>query len=367
MYKVSCCLLHLVEKSGTMEEPPGGHCLAEFTEKGGFDPMLSKRQNLLETLRGGKPDRYVNQFEAFAMVGNPFVATNPAPKPGQEMVTNLWGVTRSWPEGTPGPFPIHDAQHTVCKDITEWRNYVKAPSVEFSDEAWAPFVEAANQIDRSEYFVTVSMIPGIFEQCHYLMGMEDCLVNFYEEPEAMHELIDYLTEWELRYAEQLVKHLYPDAVFHHDDWGSQISTFLSPAMFEEFYAPAYKKLYGYYKANGVEVICHHSDSYAATLVPAMIDMGIDIWQGVMQSNNIPELIEKYGGKITFMGGIDSATVDFPGWTREIVNEKVREACEKFGTKFYIPNTSQGGAMSTFPGVYEAVTEEIDKMSKELFH
>ena len=31
---------------------------------------------------------------------------------------------------------------------------------------------------------------------------------------------------------------------------------------------------------GVDVIVHHSDSYAATLVPYMIEMGIDVWQGV---------------------------------------------------------------------------------------
>ena len=250
--------------------------------------------------------------------------------------------------------------------ITEWKKTVHAPNVVFTDEQWAPFVEMAEKVDRNEYFVTHYVAPGIFEQCHYLQEIQNCLINFYEEPEAMHELIDYITEWELKYAEEVCKHLHPDALFHHDDWGSQQSTFISPAMFEEFFLPAYKKVYGYYKDHGVELIVHHSDSYAATLVPYMIEMGIDIWQGVMNTNNIPELIKQYGGKITFMGGVDSATVDRPDWTREMVAEQVRKACESCGTKFYIPNTSQGGAMSTYPGVYEAVSEEIDKMSKELF-
>ncbi len=137
-------------------------------------------------------------------------------------------------------------------------------------------------------------------------------------------------------------------------------------MFEEFYFPAYKQVYGYFKDHGVQVIMHHSDSYAETLVPMMIDLGIDIWQGVMNSNNIPAMIEKYGGKITFMGGIDSADVDFPGRNREIVAQKVAEACRKYGTKFFIPCTSQGGPMSTFPGVYQAVTEEIDRQSQIYF-
>ena len=328
--------------------------------------MLTKRQNLLETIRGGNPDRYVNQFEALAIVGNPYSATNPAPKPGEVNIVNAWGVTRSWPAGTPGPFPVHTGDKIVCPDVTEWKEKVHAPNVVFSDEDWAPFVAQAEKVDRNEQFVTHYVAPGVFEQCHYLMEIQNCLINFYEEPEAMHELIDYITEWELKYAEEVCKHLKPDALFHHDDWGTQMSTFLSPAMFEEFYLPAYKKIYGYYKEHGVQVIIHHSDSYAATLVPYMIDMGIDIWQGVMRSNNIPELIQKYGGQITFMGGVDSALVDYPGWTRDVVEKEVRSICEACGTKFFIPNTSQGGAMSTYPGVYEAVAEEIDKMSKELF-
>ena len=34
--------------------------------------MLTKRQNLSETITGGHPDRYVNQYEALGIVlGNP--------------------------------------------------------------------------------------------------------------------------------------------------------------------------------------------------------------------------------------------------------------------------------------------------------
>ena len=65
---------------------------------------------------------------------------------------------------------------------------------------------------------------------------------------------------------------------------------MSPDMFREFFLAPYKKIYKFWKDNGVELIVHHSDSFGATLVPDMIDMGIDIWQGVMTSNNAPELI-----------------------------------------------------------------------------
>ena len=329
--------------------------------------MLTIRENFLETIHGGHPDRFVNCYEYLGLVmGSPFGKRNPNPKYGEHNVVNAWGVTKSWPEGTPGPFPVHTEDKIVVKDIENWRDYVKVPNVVYNAEEWEPFIEAAEKIDRKQQFVTGYFAPGVFEQCHYLCEIQNTMMYFYTNPDEMHELIDMITQFELDYAEEFCSHVHPEAMFHHDDWGSQISTFISPEMFREFYKPAYEKIYGYYKSHGVQLIVHHSDSYAATLVPDMIDMGIDVWQGVMNTNNIPELIKKYGGKISFMGGIDSATVDFPGWTREIIREKVREACDACGKLYFIPCASQGLPMSTYPGVQDVIAEEIDLYSKEVF-
>ena len=329
--------------------------------------MLTKRQNLLETIRGGNPDRFVDQYEAFAMqVPNGFSIHNPAPKPGEMNVVNAWGVTRSWPAGMPGAFPEHAPEKIVIKDIEEWQKYLKVPQVKYDAKVWEPFIAAAEAVDRNEYFCTSAVIPGVFEQCHYLTEIQNCLMAFYEYPDEMHEIIDVITDFELELAAEICKYIKPDAIFHHDDWGSQQSTFLSPPMFREFIKPAYEKIYGYYKSHGVELIIHHSDSYAATLVPDMIDMGIDIWQGVMTSNNIPELIKQYGGKITFMGGVDSATIDFEGWTVDDVAREVDRACRECGKHYFIPGSSQGLAVSTFPGVYEETSRQIALASKRYF-
>jgi hypothetical protein len=329
--------------------------------------MLTKRQNLIETIRGGNPDRFVKQYEPFAFIwGNPVSMAFPFPERGGPPVKNGWGVTRIFQENTPGPFPVHDDEHRVLKDITRWKEIVKAPNLDYPQEAWDQFKPAAEAIDRSEVFATCIIAPGVFEQCHYLMGMEDCLINFCAEPELTKELIDYRTQYELNYAKLLCDNFHPDALLHHDDWGSHRSSFLSPQMFEEFIVPAYKKIYGFYKANGVEVIVHHSDSYAANLVPHMIEMGIDVFQGCVTTNNVPELVKKYGGKISFMGDIDNGVVDCADWTLELVAREVRRACENNGKLYYIPCLAAGGPGSTFPGVYDAVSAEIDKMSQELF-
>lgn len=328
--------------------------------------MLTIRQNLLETIHGGSPDRFVKQYEFLKMVSNPSGLHSPSPKKGEMNVVNAWGITRSWPDNVPGGFPVHTPEKVVIKDITHWRDYVHAPTVEWPEAEWEPFIQAAEETDRGEYFVTAMVAPGIFEQCHHLGEIQQTLINLYEEPEHMHDLIRYLTDYELALADKICSHLHPDALFHHDDWGTQASTFMSPDMFDEFYLEPYKEVYGYYRDHGVELIVHHSDSYAATLVPEMIDIGIDIWQGVMTTNHITELIEKYGGKISFMGGIDSAAVDRPDWTPEIVKAAVRKACTTYGKKYFIPCNTMGGPSSLYDGVYDLVSEEIGNMSKELF-
>lgn len=325
--------------------------------------MLSRKQNLIETIKGGKPDRFVNQFEFMEIImESPLdIKTNPG-----ETNKNKWGITFSWPEGQLGKFPLHDAEHRVLKDISDWRKYVHAPEIETSDSAWTAAVAHANQVDRNDQYVAGIILPGIFEMTHNLMGMEQAMMAFCEKPDEMHELINYIADYELEYAKILVDKIHPDCIFHHDDWGSQKSSFVSPAMFKNFFVPAYQKIYDFYKSNGVELIVHHSDSYAANLVPHMIDMGIDIWQGVMTTNNTPVLIEKYGGQISFMGNIDTGVVDLPDWAPEIAFRETEKACRECGKRFFIPNLTRGMSASSFPGVYDEVSKVIDQMSKGIY-
>ena len=325
--------------------------------------MLTKRENLLETIRGGNPDRFVNQYEFLEIIYEAPLRIKPQ---RGETITNEWGVTVSWPEDQLGSFPVHDAQHIVLKDITQWKDQVKTPTPVFSEERWVEAVKHAESVDRNDQFVTVFFAHGTFEMTHFLMGMENAMMSLYEEPEHMHELINHLTDYEIEYAKQAVKYLKPDALFHHDDWGSQISSFMSPEMFQEFYVEPYKRVYQFWKENGVELIVHHSDSYGANLVPHMIDIGIDVWQGVMTSNNTPELIKQYGSQISFMGELDSGPLDHPEWDAEVISEHVKNACESCGKHYFIPCLTQGQNYSSFPGVYDAANEAINAMSKKMF-
>jgi len=331
--------------------------------------MLSVKENLRETLKkDGHPDRFVNQYEYLGMVSTPAIMQSPRAQYCKGPVVNAWGVTFEWPEGTPGQFPVHTPEKILIKDVEHWQDYLKAPKASgFSDEKWEISYKMAEDARNAGKFVTAMIAPGIFENCHHMMEITNLLMAFYDYPDELHDIIKVITDWELEMAEDICAHIHPEAVFHHDDWGSQQSTFIAPAMFEDFLLDSYKQVYGYYHDHGVELVVHHSDSYAATLIPYMIEMGINVWQGAMSSNNIPECIEKYKGQIAFMAGIDSAWVDNPNWNRETIQEVVKRELDKYTPNSFIPCLTVGGPFSTYPEVYGITSEEIDKYNKARFN
>ena len=196
------------------------------------------------------------------------------------------------------------------------------------------------------------------------MGFEDTLANFYEHPDEMHELIDYITEYRLKYAELLIDKLQPDAILSHDDWGAKESLFMSPEMWREFFKEPYRKIYQYIRSRGVIAI-HHADSFLAPIVEDMAEIGVQVWQGVLPENNIPELQKRLNGSMVLMGGIGAA-IDRPDSTEEEIRAYVRNALETYCPGgHYIPCITYGGPGTVFPHVDPIINEEIAAYNQRL--
>ena len=328
--------------------------------------MYTAKENMRRAIRGENPDRSVNNFEAIKLLFHPFLLSQPLLAKGQENVVNAWGVTNSFPDNVPGAFPVHTPDKIVVKDFEHWQDYVHAPSLKFPNELWDVCKGMYDAVDGNLAYKATFVAPGLFEQGHHLCSMDKALEYYIEYEDEMHDLIKLLKDWELELAEGICSRLHPDAIFHHDDWGSELNSFLRPSMFEDFFLEPYQEIYKYYHDHGVEFIFHHSDSYCANILPIMIEMGIDVWQGCMHSNNVPEQIKKYGGQIAFMGEIDNKQIDFTGWTVEDCRKAARNAIDSCGQNYFIPCISQGGPGSLFEGTYACLWNEIDKYNTERF-
>ena len=92
---------------------------------------------------------------------HPYALHSRFPKAGEMDVEGAWGIHWCYPEGNPGPFPIHSQDKIVVKDIEEWKEDVKAPSLEFSQEEWDMCKEAYDSLDRKKAIGAIFILPGV--------------------------------------------------------------------------------------------------------------------------------------------------------------------------------------------------------------
>lgn len=332
--------------------------------------MLTAKQNFLETIKkDGHPDRLVNAYEPFATIMiDPVQKFTRGNRQKGKTTKDRWGTEIAWPETQMFAMPHVTEENKVCPDVTEWQKYVKVPDLvaNCSDPAlWEPAKEAAAKVNREEQLVMSFMGTGVFEELHHLMGFEDTLMNLLLEPEAMTELAEAIGEYRFQYTKLLVDNLKPDVIISHDDWGSKNNLFMSPEVWREIIKPQYVRMYQYMKDHGV-IILHHADSFCEPIVEDMVELGIDVWQGVLPTNDIVKLQKQLDGRMTLMGGVDSV-VDRAEATEEEIRAEVRRVCETYGPgKHFIPSLTYGLAGALFKHVDPILYDEIEAYNKKVF-
>lgn len=239
---------------------------------------------------------------------------------------DAWGAVWRHKETDPGAIPLVNDDNKVIKDVRFWRDFVKFPSVEGLD--WSGAHAQLSGINREDTVVMVPSFYGPFERAHALMPFEETLINMYEEPEAMYDLFGALTDWKIQAVGKVIDEMKPDIIHSHDDWGHLTGLFFAPEMFRELLKPHYKRLYDYIHSRGV-LVQHHSDGYAQGLEKDMVDMGIDMWEGVLVTEDIQKIKENTEGKLLLLGGIDQGKIDRPDASEELVREEVRRAIDTY--------------------------------------
>ena len=140
---------------------------------------------------------------------------------------------------------------------------------------------------------------------------------------------------------------------------------MSPETWREFFKEPYRKLYSYLHENGV-IVMHHGDSYMEPIAEDMAEIGVDIWQGVLPTNDIVGLSKRLDGRMTLMGGIDSV-IDRNDASEEEIRNETRRALNEYGNlKNFIPSMTYGGPGTIRPDVEDIIIDEIAKYNMERF-
>jgi len=192
---------------------------------------------------------------------------------------------------------------------------VKQPMILQDDDDWdsvekvhLPYEYLSFDTDRvnefcaaSDKFILADFYARPFEQLQFIRGTENLFVDLMDPPPKMLEFIAQMHKLYCEIFEKWAK-TDVDALFFMDDWGSQNSLLISPALWCKFFKPLYKDYIDIAHKYGKKIFMH-SDGYTLDIIPHLIELGLDALNCQIFCMGADKL-EQFKGKLTFWGEID---------------------------------------------------------------
>ena len=330
---------------------------------------MNKKENWLRLIKNDNPGWIGKPWEAFKgnmfdniFVNDPISIAVTGNRVLDVPYVDLWGTTWLYETGSVAAIPYTTNENKALKDITKWRETQSFPELDGYD--WTAAKGFINSIDRNENMIMAFMPGGLFERSHYLMGFEDALCNYMEEPEEMYDLIGAIADWKIGHAARIIENMKPDVIHFHDDWGNKDNLFLPPKVWRQIIKPHHARIVEFVKSKGV-LFMHHSDTICDPIIEDMVEIGIDIWQGAIPQNNIVDIQKRVNGKMAIMGGIDAQIIDMPDADEELIRNEVRRSIDMYCPQGYfipcVPNI-----VPIYPEVKRIYEDELVNYGKDFF-
>jgi len=163
---------------------------------------------------------------------------------------------------------------------------------------------------------------SLYERAWTLRGMEQLMMDFYDYPDFVHELLHTIADYNITQVKEAMKYDI-DAVYFGDDWGQQRGLQMGPKLWKEFIYPELRRMYGSVKQEGKYVFIH-SCGDVDELFDDLIEIGVDCFNPFQpEVMDIFQLIEKYRSRLSFHGGLSTQQTLPYGTPQDVVRETRR--------------------------------------------
>lgn len=163
---------------------------------------------------------------------------------------------------------------------------------------------------------------SLYERAWTLRGMENLMMDFYLNPEFVHELLGAIADYNIAQVQEALKYDI-DAVYFGDDWGKQVGLQMGYDVWKEFIYPQLRRMYGAVREAGKFVTIHSCgdvDELFDDLVAAGLNCFNPFQPEVMDVN---ELLPRYRGRLAFHGGLSTQRTLPYGSPEDVRNETRR--------------------------------------------
>ncbi len=163
---------------------------------------------------------------------------------------------------------------------------------------------------------------SLYERAWSLRGMENLMIDFYENPAFVHELLGAIADFQIAQVKKALEYDI-DVVYFGDDWGSQLGLQMGPDCWREFIKPQLKRMYGVVRAAG-KFVTIHSCGKVEELFDDLVEIGCNGFNPFQpEVMDTAALMNRYRGSLTFIGGLSTQRILPYGSVADVRNESRR--------------------------------------------
>ena len=197
------------------------------------------------------------------------------------------------------------------KNRADWEK-LKTERLDPHDPARFPdnWEELAAEYNTGDHVMQLGSYPyGLFGTLRDMMGVEALSYMFYDDPELIHDMMDYLTDFWLAIYEKTCRDVKVDAIHMWEDMSGKSGSLISMDMVREFMLPNYKKIAQFAKEHDIPIFSVDTDGDCTQLVPVFMESGINLIFPfeVAAGSDINKYRQLYP-KLCIMGGIDKREI-----------------------------------------------------------
>ncbi|MFZ5518064.1 MAG: uroporphyrinogen decarboxylase family protein [Candidatus Zhuqueibacterota bacterium] len=282
-------------------------------------------QKLLDLFRQYPPDNPIQ----FASLPQPPASAFDARGDYHELKIDDWGATWEYLifgiQGHPKKYPIESWEAA--------QDYEFPPLSSFLE------FDKADVFNRRDVYLFISGWISIFERLHALRPMDELMIGLATEDRHLMQFLDRLVDFWLDVIDALID-TGIDVIFFGDDWGTQSSTLVSPAMFRDIFKPRYQRLIEPIRQANRKFF-FHCCGYMGEILDEIIDLGFHgLWPQLVLFEQDPSLFQKCeDARMTLFIHPDRQTL-IPRGTPQLIESTIARYAAKYhqlggGGIFYI--------------------------------
>ena len=227
------------------------------------------------------------------------------------------------------------------KDRASWESVKERFTGDISARFPENFEAICREAQASGLPVYTGDLPaGFFGALREIMGFENLMYIFYDDPVLLEEILDTLCDLWIDVYSEIQKRVSLDYIFIWEDMCNKTGPLISPAVFREFLLPRYKRMTESLRSsNNMPLFMVDSDGDERPLVPLWIEGGVDIvfpWE-TQFGLDIIKVRQEYP-MMGMMGGLNKHALEF---SREHMEKELEKVPYMLEHGYYIPCLDHG--------------------------